>query len=433
VKRAQYSTRSLPHPVLLALLPAALALQWTAARSPQTVERLYAGALYPSVAPVLAAASGPVPFSVGEALVVLAAGAALVWLVRVARRIWTGAGRRLRLAAAAAARLLAVTGAVYLAFLLTWGLNYHRPAFAVVTGLGEATTGVAVGELEALGAALVAAANDARTAVAEDARGVGQLEGGVPSALNRAVAAVRLASERYAAVRAPFARPKRVFLSTGLSYLGISGIYLPFTAEANVNDIVPDSQLPFTAAHELAHQGGVAPEDEANFVAYVACTRHPDADFRYSGALNAALYVLHALSQADAKRARVLHAGWSPAVRRDLAALAEWNERYRGPAETAARAVNDAYLKTQGVPEGVRSYGRMVDLLVLERRAAARAGGIGGGAGPARGLLDVAQVPQALRELALVVGGEPRLLGRGRHRRVADGAGGAPRGMPLEP
>jgi hypothetical protein len=159
-----------------------------------------------------------------------------------------------------------------------------------------------------------------------------------------------------------------VLLSTPLSYLGISGIYLPFTAEANVNDILPDSQLPFTAAHELAHQGGVAPEDEANFLAYVACTLHPDADFRYSGALNAALYALGALSQGDAERAR-RQWKWSPAVRRDLAALTAWNERYRGPAETAARAVNDAYLKTQGVAEGVRSYGRMVDLLVLERRA----------------------------------------------------------------
>jgi Protein of unknown function (DUF3810) len=153
-----------------------------------------------------------------------------------------------------------------------------------------------------------------------------------------------------------------------MSYLGITGIYFPFTAEANVNVVVPDSQLPFTACHELAHQGGIAPEDEANFVAYAACMRHPDADFRYSGVFNAALYALHALSGVDAARA-ARQAQWSPAVRRDLDALRAWNERYRGPAETAARAVNNAYLKTQGVDDGVRSYGRMVDLLVLERRA----------------------------------------------------------------
>jgi len=35
--------------------------------------------------------------------------------------------------------------------------------------------------------------------------------------------------------------------------------------------------------------------------------------------------------------------------------------------------VNDAYLKTQGQADGVRSYGRMVDLLLAERRTAGAA------------------------------------------------------------
>ncbi|HVR69745.1 MAG TPA: DUF3810 domain-containing protein [Vicinamibacteria bacterium] len=369
MKRAQYSTRTFPHPVLLAALPAALALQWAASRSPDLVERVYATALYPRLALLLASVSGLVRFSVGEALLAILAGTTLFGLARLTCRVRAAKGQRLRLAGAAAARVLAAAGAVYLAFVLLWGLNYHRPPFAVITGLGTETTGVALAELEALSADLVVAANQARTAVPEDAQGVFRVAGGVSGVLARSLDAVRGASTRYTALRGPFARPKPVLFSTGLSYLGISGIYLPFTAEANVNDILPDSQLPFTAAHELAHQAGIAPEDEANFVAYVACTRHPEADFRYSGWFNAALYALGALAQADAERARRRWEEWSPAVRRDLAALTAWNERYRGPAETAARAVNDAYLKSQGVPEGVRSYAGMVNLLILERRA----------------------------------------------------------------
>jgi hypothetical protein len=367
MKRAQYNIGPLPHPVLLASLPAAFLLQWAASRAPGAVERFYAGAVYPRVARVLAAGSGVVPSSIGEALIGAAIVAALAWLVVVVRRVRAARGRRLRVTAAAVVRAAAAAGLAYLAFLVSWGLNYQRPPLAVLSGLGEATAAVPIDEIEGLCGELVAAANAAREAVAEDERGVGRLEGGVPSALERAMAAVGKAAGDYPAVRGPFARPKRVFLSTPLSYLGISGIYLPFTAEANVNVILPDSQIPFTACHELAHQGGIAPEDEANFLAWAACVRHPDADFRYSGALNAALYALHALSQADAGRAQRL-SRWSPAVRRDLDALTEWNLRYQGPAETAARAVNDAYLKTQGVGEGVRSYGRMVDLLVLERR-----------------------------------------------------------------
>jgi hypothetical protein len=365
-------TGHFPHPVLLAALPAAVALQWAASRAPDLVERAYGRRLYPPIARSVAAVTGRIPLSVGEVLVVAAAGALVVWLGALAVRLWRGRGARRRLLLVSAARLGSLGGAGYLVFLLLWGLNYHRPPLAVTAGLGEATAAVSVEELEHLCADLVAAANRTRAAVREDPQGVGRLQGGVRDALARAVPAVAAAASAYAPLSAPFARPKPVLLSTGMSYLGITGIYLPFTAEANVNAIVPASQLPFTGCHELAHQGGIAPEDEANFLAYAACVRHPDADFRYSGALNAALYALGALAGVDAGRATRL-AQWSPAVRRDLDALRAWNERYRGPAETAARAVNDAYLKAQGVPEGVRSYGRMVDLLVLERRRATRA------------------------------------------------------------
>ena len=354
------------------MLPAALALQWAASRAPEAVERLYASALYPKLAWVLATATGAVAFSIGEWVVVLAIGGALGWLARVIVGVKAAQGRRRRAVGVAVARAASAAGLVYLAFLLLWGLNYHRPPLAVMTGLGQETTGVALDELEALCGELVAEANQTRAAVAEDAGGVSRLAGGVPATLVRATDAVRGAAERYPVVRGPFARAKPVLLSTGLSYLGLSGIYMPFTAEANVNAILPDSQLPFTAAHELAHQAGIAPEDEANFVAYVACSGHPHADFRYSGALNAGLYAVNALAQADRPRALQV-ARWSPAVRRDLDALTAWNRRYQGRAETAARAVNNAYLKTQGEAEGVRSYGRMVDLLILERRA--RTGG----------------------------------------------------------
>ena len=37
--------------------------------------------------------------------------------------------------------------------------------------------------------------------------------------------------------------------------------------------------------------------------------------------------------------------------------------------------MNDAYLRSQGQKDGVRSYGRMVDLLLAERRAARPGGG----------------------------------------------------------
>jgi hypothetical protein len=174
--------------------------------------------------------------------------------------------------------------------------------------------------------------------------------------------------------------PKPVMLSSLMSYAGISGIFIPFTGEANVNATLPEWQIPFTAAHELAHQRGYAREDEANYVGYRACRAHPDRDFQYSGTFEAALYALGALAGADRAAYGRLRATLSPPLVRDLGALSAWRARYRSRLGRVQDRVNDAYLKTQGQRDGVQSYGRMVDLLLAERRAstAPRAAGAEG-------------------------------------------------------
>ena len=50
------------------------------------------------------------------------------------------------------------------------------------------------------------------------------------------------------------------------------------------------------------------------------------------------------------------------------ARFAEESRRYESRAGAVQEKVNDAYLRAQG-QEGVTSYGRMVDLLLAERRA----------------------------------------------------------------
>ena len=53
-----------------------------------------------------------------------------------------------------------------------------------------------------------------------------------------------------------------------LSYTETSGIYSPFTFEANINMQMPDLYFAATAAHEYAHLQGFAREDEANFISW---------------------------------------------------------------------------------------------------------------------------------------------------------------------
>jgi hypothetical protein len=127
--------------------------------------------------------------------------------------------------------------------------------------------------------------------------------------------------------------------------------------------------VPFSAAHELAHRAGVAREDEANFQAFRTCRSHPDQAFRYAGHFVAGLYALGALRGVDrAEDARVREL-YTPAVERDMRALRAWRTRYRSRLGDVQEKVNDTYLRSQGQAEGVRSYGRMVDLMLAERRA----------------------------------------------------------------
>ena len=161
-----------------------------------------------------------------------------------------------------------------------------------------------------------------------------------------------------------YSRAKPVILSEAMSYTHITGVYSYFTGEANVNVNFPDYTLPFTTAHELAHQRGIAREDEANFIAYLVCISSEDAYIRYSGYLNMYEYVANALWKADRDLYYEARGTLSIEVRYEMAAYSKFFERYKDTvASEISGTVNDLYLKGNGT-EGTKSYGLVVDLAV---------------------------------------------------------------------
>ena len=146
-----------------------------------------------------------------------------------------------------------------------------------------------------------------------------------------------------------------------VSLLGITGVYNPFFGECNVNTDVPDTTLPFTMLHEMAHRLGIAPENEANFAAFLACAESGDAAFAYAGYYHAFVYCYNALGKSGRE---ALAERMGDALRLDCAAAALHYSRYAGGLEQAGTALNDAYLKAFGQNSGVNSYDEVVDLLV---------------------------------------------------------------------
>ena len=157
--------------------------------------------------------------------------------------------------------------------------------------------------------------------------------------------------------------PKPLYFSRLMSFLGISGIYSPFTAEANFNAEQPLSSLPSSIAHERAHLLGFAREDEASFVAFFVAIRAADPFVRYSGYL-AALEVVSALQYTEPERFREIMDQLDDGPRRDLASQSAFWARYSGAVSQTAERINHIYLKTNRIRSGVQSYSEVVSLII---------------------------------------------------------------------
>ena len=158
--------------------------------------------------------------------------------------------------------------------------------------------------------------------------------------------------------------PKGVRFSTALSAMDFTGFYFPFTGEANLNIDSPACYLPSTIAHEMAHQRGIASEQECNFIAIAASTTAQSPAYRYSGWLMGFTYLSNALYRADQeawKQVRVLLPDTVVADLRDNSAY--WAE-FEGPVNDAAQKVYDSFLKSSGESRGTQSYGTVVDMLM---------------------------------------------------------------------
>jgi hypothetical protein len=255
-----------------------------------------------------------------------------------------------------------VFGILFNAFYFQWGFNYSRPTLGSLLGLN--TRPRPEGELEELCYMLADRAIVLRDQVNEDENGIFYLPEGYREHFLRIPEAYRKLGSNIPFFSQKVYPAKSVLNSKGLSYSGISGIYIPFTAEPNVNIDQPPLLLLSSAAHESAHFIGVAREDEANFVAYLACIQSDDPAIEYSGIMLALVNAGNKLNSVDHDAYTELRKYYSEGMTRDISDYKAYWADFEGPVEEAASNLNDSYLKFNGQEDGVKSYGAMVDLLL---------------------------------------------------------------------
>lgn len=171
--------------------------------------------------------------------------------------------------------------------------------------------------------------------------------------------------DRYSFLTRMHAPVKRVALSGWMTYTHISGIYIPYTGEANINIHYPDYVIAFSTAHEMAHQRGISHEDEANFVAFLVLYQSDDYYLRYSALCELYNYLTDALYSADEELFYSALYKTPRGVLREMMGFSDFFEPYsNSTASKIADTVNSASIKLRGDSEGTKSYDMMVDLAV---------------------------------------------------------------------
>lgn len=257
---------------------------------------------------------------------------------------------------------LAMAGAVFWAGLsVMWTPCYYAPGFAEQSGVDDGP--LELEELETVTRWFAALASEYADEVPRDENGACTTDR--DSVLDRAAGVFEGAAELYPFLDGEALRPKPIHFSRIMSYLDFTGFFFPMTGEANLNMDSPVFLLPSTSQHEIAHQRGVAMEQECNFVAVLSCLESEYADFRYAGAALAYIYLGNALAGADYEAYTDIYYSLSDTVRADFKAQsAYWDEFRDSAAQKASNTVYDSFLKSNGQELGMQSYGACVNLLV---------------------------------------------------------------------
>lgn len=324
--------------------------------SPAAVERLYSNGLYAVVQRAITSASNLAPVAGFDVAIAVAA---ILWIVLAVRDIGARGGSALRGAGRVVLRTVIWSAAVYLLFLLAWGLNYRRVrladrlefnAAAVTADAARTMANVAVDHVNALYEPAHAAGWGPADAI----------DPGLAAAFARAVREVG------GPAAVAVARPKRTMLDWYFRRAAVSGMTDPFFLETLIASDVLPFERPFVVAHEWSHLAGLADEGEANFLGWLTCLHGSTSD-RYSGWLFFYQEVLTSVAREDRP---VITAKLAAGPRDDLRASHDRLLRNVSPRVSALGwRVYDSYLKANRVEAGAASYAEVVRLVLGVRFA----------------------------------------------------------------
>lgn len=299
------------------------------------------------------------PFSVAEFLVTVFVLALLLFLGKAIYNL-IKKGEKLHTAYRVAGSLICIAITIYGGFCILWGANYYADSFQDKSGILAAPSSVdALYETTRYFALKVTEAGEKIKRDENGSFAVNQ-----PEFFDQSVSVYRGIETQFPVLSFNDHMPKKILVSEFMSYTNFTGFYFPFTGEANINSHCPNCLMPATIAHEMAHQRNVASEDEANFVAVLACISSGNPTYEYSGYLLGFIYLNNALYGKDQEKWQEVRSLLSDEVNRDMSDNNQYWLKYKTKVQDVTTGIYDGFLKSYGQEEGIQSYGEVVDLLI---------------------------------------------------------------------
>ena len=358
-----------PYFYFIMLLPLGLLLLAAARFIPGFADGYY-NIIYRNLGGIFGSITGIFPFSLMEAGICFLVFLVIYWLIKLVLKSKEGKDSVLNYFFGVLMKMASVFCAVFFLFSVFSGTNYYRESFAEKTGLEVKKSSPA--ELYELCEHLLNEATEAGSKLYRGEDKITVFDENNFSMSNEAKAEFENFAGNYDFMKMGFGKfgtPKPIFFSKVMSYLQISGVYSPYTFEANVCTEGPDFLRGATMMHEQSHLRGFMNEAEANFIAYLACEKSDSAYFRYSGNCLALLHSMNALYSADYELWYELRIKYPDYIDADMRAQNAYVEAHDTKVAEVSDKVNDTYLKLNDQQDGVRSYGKMVDLLLAYRRS----------------------------------------------------------------
>lgn len=324
------------------------------------ISEWYAIYIYPVFAFIIGKITAIVPFSIAEVIIVILPailiGYTVLSIIFIVKKNRSYIKRLI-------ANWLVFISVAYAMFILFCGINYNRISVADVYKLELKPTQVNV--LMDLCAELVQNANllKRKSELKQDTKVNRDIFKELAQQTHNAYATLE---NKGFLKRGFYGQLKPIVFSKVMSYTNIVGFFFPYTFEANIDIDVPIYTIPATMAHEMAHLRGYMKEDEANFISYLACVNSEYIDVQYSGIMMALTHSLNALYKVSPELHNQIFSFLSGDVVGDIMYNSSYWNQFEGKVAQVSTQVNNSYLKSQNQQDGVRSYGKVVDLLIAQ-------------------------------------------------------------------